>query len=76
MGTLTAKGIPYPVDDDTPDVPRDMESMAEWLDLRPGIQVLTKVQRDALAGADLWNGRVIVNSTTALVEEYSTAYGW
>lgn len=75
MGTLTAKGVPYPVDADSPDVPRDMEAMAVWVDTRPGTQVLTTAQRDALAGGDLWTGRVIYNSTTGMLEA-ATTLGW
>lgn len=31
MGSTTAGGIPYPVSTDTPDVPRDVKALADWL---------------------------------------------
>lgn len=36
--------------------------------------VFTTTQRDALTGGDLWNGRIIYNSTTTALEKYAGPY--
>jgi hypothetical protein len=71
MPTATAKGVPYPVDADPPDVPKDMGNLATWNDSNPGVAVMTTAQRDALAAAQRWVGRVIYNTTTTTHEGYS-----
>jgi carbon monoxide dehydrogenase subunit G len=73
MPAETTKGFPYPVDADPNDVPADIQTLAEFLDTIPGISIFTTAQRDALAGGDLWNGRVIYNTTTARLEYYNGA---
>lgn len=71
MGTTTTKGVPYPVDADPPDVPADMQLLAEWVDARPGIASLTSTQRDALSGASRWTGRTIFNTTLGYQEVWN-----
>lgn len=73
MPASTPRGAPYPVATDNNDVPGDIQRLAEWVDLRPGISTLTTVQRDALAGVELWTGRVIFNTTTGLLERWNGA---
>jgi hypothetical protein len=69
----TAKGYPYPVAGDNNNVPADIQALATYVDARPGVSPLTTAQRDALAGVDLWNGRVIWNTTTGQLERYNGA---
>lgn len=71
MGTgATAKGVPYPVAADNNDVPADLLALANWIDGRPGTAVHTTGTRDALAGPELWPGRLIWNTTTSQIEGY------
>jgi hypothetical protein len=67
----TSKGAPYPAATSANDVPADIQALANWLDARPGVSPLTTAARDALTGADLWDGRVIYNLTTAQLERYN-----
>jgi hypothetical protein len=69
----TAKGAPFPAATSANDVPADLQALANWLDARPGVSPLTTAARDALIGADLWDGRVIYNLTTAQLERYNAA---
>lgn len=73
MPGATAKGVPYSQGADAAStIDTTMQALAEWIDARPGLSALTTVQRDALAGADLWDGRVIWNKTTARLERFNT----
>lgn len=58
MGT-TARGAPYPIGSDANDVPTDIQALAQWASDRPGIATMTDAERVALAGSDLWEGRVV-----------------
>lgn len=60
------------------DVPGDLQAIADRLDVLGGIGGLfTTLQRDALAGVQLWNGRTIWNTTTLRLEVYKGAVlGW
>ena len=69
----TTKGVPYPTPGDPDDVPADLYALAAWVDAQPGIATLTTTARDALAGAELWEGRVIYNDTTNRLEQYDGA---
>jgi hypothetical protein len=69
----TPKGAPYPAATDANDVPADLQALATWVDARPGVSPLTTAQRDALTGADLWDGRVIFNLTAVQLERYDAA---
>lgn len=73
----TTRGAPYPLATDTADPALDLRRLADWVDARPGVSTLTTAQRDALTGADLWDGRVILNLTAAALERYdATAVAW
>lgn len=77
MATTPRLALRYPAAGDPNNVPLDMQRMAEDVEnLAPGISVLTTVQRDALAGAQLWTGRTIFNSTTAQHEVRTAAGAW
>jgi hypothetical protein len=69
----TPRGYPYPAAADANDVPADLQALAQKNDDRPGISPLTTAARDALAGTDLWDGRVIYNLTTSRLERYNAA---
>lgn len=73
MPSTTAKGVPFPLGSDTADtLDTTIQSLAEWVDARPGVSALTTVQRDALAAVDKWDGRIIQNQTTGRLERWST----
>lgn len=61
----TDRGVPYPTPGDPDDVPADLYALAAWVNARPGIATMNATERDALTGADLWDGRVIYNTTTS-----------
>jgi|ERR1035438_208944 hypothetical protein len=71
MSTTTAKGYQYPANADAVTLypALDAANAALW-DARPGISVVTTTARNAYAGADLWDGRIIWNSTTLQLEKY------
>lgn len=76
MGT-TPKGAPYPDGSGlVTDGNEAMQALAEWVDGRPGIATLTTAERNALAGAQLWTGRVIYNTTASRHEQWDgSAWG-
>lgn len=74
MPVLTTKlGLSTPVAADPNNVPADLLTLASRLDAVPGIEILTTTQRDALAAAQRWTGRVIWNATTARPEVWNGA---
>lgn len=74
MPGTTVKGVPYSIGSDpAASIDTTMQKLAEWVDGRPGIAPMTTTQRDALAGADLWDGRVILNTTKIVLERYNLA---
>lgn len=73
MPGSTGKGAPYSLGTDAAATIDDtMQRLAEWADGRPGVSPLSTVQRDGLVGVELWDGRIIWNTTTAQLERYST----
>lgn len=73
MPSTTTKGVPFSLGTDTADtIDTTMQSLAEWVDARPGVSALTTAQRDALAVIDKWDGRIIQNMTTGRLERWST----
>lgn len=73
MPGSTARGYPFSLGTDTADtIDTTMQSLAEKVDARPGVSSLTTVERNALVGAaELWDGRIIWNRTTAQQERYN-----
>jgi hypothetical protein len=65
----TAKGFRFPTAADAADVPLDLGNLAADVDAKIPAGI-TQAARDALTGADLWNGRLIVNTTSGDVERY------
>lgn len=70
MVQYTDKGAPYPSADrsDPNNPPLHIKQLADWVNARPGVAVMSTTQRNALSGTDLWEGRVIANITTGLLE--------
>lgn len=74
MPSSTAKGVPYSLGTDAvATIDNTLQSLAEWVDLNPGVRVITTTERDALVGADLWNGRVVMNVSSGQLERYDSA---
>lgn len=70
MGT-TARGVPFVDGTDLVSAyPAADEAQAEWVNDHPGTTPMTTVERNALAGAELWAGRTIYNTTTGTLETY------
>lgn len=71
MPSTTPKGVPYAVGTDAAsDLDTITQSLAEWVDARPGTASMTTVQRNALSGASLWVGRVIYNEDSKTIQSY------
>lgn len=68
MTATTAKGVPYPTGSDAADAPTQLANLAAWLDAHAWGGIHTTTQRDLLAGANLWAGIVIWNSTAGRLE--------
>ncbi|BBH17514.1 hypothetical protein Back2_18010 [Nocardioides baekrokdamisoli] len=70
MSTTTSKGIEKPSLDgsDTNDAPYYIGKVADWLNANPGVASHTTAERNALVGIDIWQGRIIVNADTGLLE--------
>lgn len=76
MPGSTTKGAPYPVGTDAAaSLDTIVQSLAEWVDSRPGVASVTTAERDALAGANLWAGRVVFNNQTLRLQMY-TGSAW
>lgn len=68
----TPRGAPYPVGSDNNDGPGAFLALATWTQDRPGIQTVADVTaRDALAGADLWAGRVVYVTADDSLHSYN-----
>lgn len=64
MPSTTPKGqLSYPLANDPNNVPADIQTLVTRLDNILGVETFTTTQRDALAAAQRWDGRVIWNST-------------
>jgi len=53
--------------------PEVRAALAESIELRNTVIPMTQTQRNNLTGADLWNGRMVVNTTTGRVNRYNSA---
>lgn len=69
MADVTARaGLPFPEPADPNNVPADLEALAVRVAELLGAPALTTLQRDALAGADLYDGRIVYNTTAGRLE--------
>jgi hypothetical protein len=66
----TPKGVPYPTPGADNNVPAHLFALAQWNDDNPGIAAFTTVARDLLIGDELWDGRVIRNTTADRLQVY------
>ena len=74
MSTTTAKGYQYPDESDTVTVyPALAEANALLDDARPGISVVTTTQMNAYTGSDLWDSRIVWNTTVGAFYRYNLA---
>lgn len=74
MLTTTRLLLKKPEDSD--DLTQDpFNDNSDILDANPGVAALTTAQRDALAGAQLWAGRTIYNTTIGVMQVY-TGSAW
>ena len=74
MTTYTSRNVPMAEDTDAADIAARVNPVAQLHHDRPGVSALTTVQRDALAGSELWPGRVIFNTTTQAFEVWRSDY--
>jgi hypothetical protein len=71
MPGTTAKGVPYPLGADAAaTIDTTVQTLADWVDARPGVATVTTAQRNALTGAGLWQGRTVWNSSVGRLEVY------
>lgn len=71
MAVTTAKGYQYPVGADTVTTyPVLNQANVLLFDARPGVSSVTTTVRNAYSGIDLWDGRIIWNTTNLRLEKY------
>lgn len=74
MPGTTTKGVPYSLGADAAStIDTVMQTLAQWVDDNPGTASLTTVARNALAGADLWAGRRVWDTTLGQYVKYTGA---
>lgn len=74
MPTTTTKGVPYPLGGDAASsLDTTIQTLAEWVDARPGIAQLTTVAKNALAGANRWEGRVVYDTDLDALQMWTGA---
>ena len=83
MPTTTAKGYQYPTisggssNDTVTSYPVIAQANAELEDARPGVSPINTTTRNGFTGTDLWDGRIIWNTTTLQLEKYDlTTTSW
>lgn len=70
----TARGVPRFDDSIAADTIGDgVLLLAAWVNDHPGIQVCTTAERNAYAGADLWEGKTVFNTDTLTLDTYTGA---
>lgn len=74
MTTYTSRGVPQAEESDPANIADRVNAVADVVHDRPGVSPLTTAQRNALAGAELWPGRVIFNTTTQAHEIYRSDF--
>ncbi len=70
MTTFTTRNVPMVEGTDPADIAARVNPVAQLAHDRPGVSALTTTQRNALTGAELWDGRVILNTTTDRLNRY------
>jgi len=65
----------YPaVDEDLNFAPEIRAALAKTFELRNTVVPMTNTQRNNLSGTELWEGRLIFNTTTARIDRYDAVY--
>jgi hypothetical protein len=71
MPTTTSKGYQYPLEDDSiTSYPAGAEATVLLEEARPGVSVVTSTAMSAYTGIDLWDGRIVWNTTTNSLYKY------
>lgn len=70
MTTFTTRNVPLVEATDPADIAARVNPVAQLQHDRPGVSALTTTQRNALTGAELWDGRLILNTTTDRLNRY------
>lgn len=70
MTTFTSRNVPLVEGTDPADIAARVNPVAQLAHDRPGVSALTTTQRNALTDAELWDGRVILNTTTDRLNRY------
>ncbi|HXH77326.1 hypothetical protein [Nocardioides sp.] len=65
-----SRGVPFPLGTDANNTAADLSLLADWVNDRPGVAALTTTERNALTGAALWDGRIVLNVTTDRLNRY------
>jgi hypothetical protein len=68
---LTTLGLPYPEDDDTPDIPRDIKALAEEVDSQIGEAKTLWNQKSAQIHGAIWTGQLTFAAGWADVPDIS-----
>lgn len=70
MTTFTSRNVPLVEGTDPADIAARVNPVAQLQHDRPGVSPLTTTQRNALSGAELWDGRVILNTTGDRIQRW------
>lgn len=70
MTTLTSRGVPLAESTDPADIAARVNPVAQLVHDRPGVSALTTTERNALTGVELWDGRVILNTTADRLQRW------
>lgn len=65
-----SRGAPYPLATDANNTAADLQALALWANERPGVTPVTTTQRNAMTGVELWDGRVVLNTTLDKFQRY------
>jgi hypothetical protein len=65
-----SRGAPYPLATDANNTAADIQALSLWVNERPGVTPATTTQRNAMTGVELWDGRLILNTTLDKVQRY------
>lgn len=67
-----SRGAPYPLGTDANNTAADIQALSLWVNERPGVTPVTTTQRNAMTGIELWDGRVVLNTTLDKFQRYDS----
>lgn len=67
---FTSRGAPFPAPGDNNNVPADVYALAQFIHDNFGVSDVDETARDSLTGGDLWDGRVLSNTTAKRAQRY------